>query len=72
MLVLKIFFYNIFVGHLLYSGKRSIFVTIYKNKNVILLEGNHEKWLRIYASKDYDISNYKGNNHFKYKDIYIT
>lgn len=46
--------------------------TIYKNKNVILLEGNHEKWLRIYASKDYDISNYLGVKKVKYKDIYIT
>ena len=46
--------------------------SIYKNKNVILLEGNHEKWLRIYASKDYDISNYTGDKKIKYKDIYIT
>ena len=45
---------------------------IYKNKNVILLEGNHEKWLRIYASKEYDISNYLVDKKIKYKDMYIT
>ena len=46
--------------------------SIYKNKNVILLEGNHEKWLRIYASKEYDISNYLADKKIKYKDVYIT
>ena len=50
----------------------SFLLGIYKNKNVILLEGNHEKWLRIYASKEYDISNYLGDKKIRYKDVYIT
>ena len=47
-------------------------LSIYKNKNVVLLEGNHEKWLRIYASKEYDINDYLANKKTKYKDMYIT
>lgn len=46
-------------------------LSIYKNKNVILLEGNHEKWLRIYADKNYDINKYIGKTE-GYKDFYAT
>ena len=28
-------------------------LSIYNKSNVFLLEGNHEKWLRLYSSKDY-------------------
>lgn len=42
-------------------------LSIYKNKNVILLEGNHEKWLRMYADKEYNETDYKKVD--KYKDL---
>ena len=47
-------------------------ISIYKYKNVILLEGNHERWLRIYASKDYNITDYLSNKSYNYKDIFAT
>lgn len=47
----------IFVGDYLDRGIQNkevveFLLGIYKNKNVLLLEGNHEKWLRMYADDD--------------------
>ena len=47
----------IFVGDYLDRGIQNkevveFLLSIYKNKNVLLLEGNHEKWLRMYADDE--------------------
>lgn len=47
----------IFVGDYLDRGIQNkevveFLLGIYKNKNVLLLEGNHEKWLRMYADDE--------------------
>lgn len=47
----------IFVGDYLDRGIQNkevveFLLSLYKNKNVLLLEGNHEKWLRMYAEDD--------------------
>ena len=44
-------------------------LSIYKKPNVFLLEGNHEKWLRMYCSKDYVEVEKKEN---KYQDFYVS
>ena len=45
---------------------------IYDEKNVILLEGNHEKWLRVYSDKEYNIEDFLDKEEKEYKDLYIT
>ena len=48
----------IFCGDYLDRGTQNkevleFLLSIYKKPNVFLLEGNHDRWLRMYASKDY-------------------
>ena len=45
-------------------------ISIKDKKNCVFLEGNHEKWLRIYSQKDYDMEYYENRNK-EYKDIYV-
>ena len=44
-------------------------LSIYKKPNVFLLEGNHEKWLRLYSSKEYQDFEKKENI---YQDFYVA
>lgn len=46
-------------------------ISIKDKKNCVFLEGNHEKWLRVYSQKDYDMEYYE-NRTREYKDIFIT
>ena len=46
-------------------------ISIKDKKNCVFLEGNHEKWLRIYAQKDYDMEYYENKNK-EYKDIFVS
>ena len=46
-------------------------ISIKDKKNCVFLEGNHEKWLRIFSQKDYDMEYYE-NRTKEYKDIFIT
>ena len=43
-------------------------LSIYEKKNVFLLEGNHEQWLKIYSSKDYKPFERKK---LSYSDYYV-
>ena len=44
-------------------------LSIYKKQNVFLLEGNHECWLRYYASKDYKEA--EENKEQEYQDFWV-
>ena len=46
-------------------------ISIKDKKNCVFLEGNHEKWLRIFSQKDYDMEYYE-NRTKEYRDIFIT
>lgn len=45
-------------------------ISIKDKKNVVLLEGNHERWLRIYSQKDYEMMYYK-NSTKPYINFYV-
>lgn len=66
----------IFVGDYIDRGLQNkevleFLLTIYSKSNVILLEGNHERWLREWCSKDYDEKQYEEESN-EYKDYKIT
>lgn len=61
----------IFTGDYLDRGIQNLEVlqflqTIYKKKNVVLLEGNHEKHIREYSSKNCDLSSIKSDEFKNY------
>lgn len=69
--------YNyIFCGDYLNRGPQNkqvleFLISIMDKPNCVFLEGNHEKWLRIYADKHFDMEFYE-NRPNTYKDPYIT
>lgn len=46
-------------------------ISLKDKKNCVFLEGNHEKWLKIYSQKDYDMTYYQ-TPQYEYQDIFIT
>lgn len=69
--------YNyIFCGDYLDRGTQNkevleFLISLRDKKNCVFLEGNHEKWLRIYSQKDYDMEYYE-NRPVEYKDPFVT
>ena len=69
--------YNyIFCGDYLDRGTQNkevleFLISLRDKKNCVFLEGNHEKWLRIYSQKDYDMDYYE-NRPVEYKDPFVT
>ena len=69
--------YNyIFCGDYLDRGLQNkevleFLISLKDKKNCVFLEGNHEKWLRIYSQKDYDMDYYE-NRPIEYKDPFVT
>ena len=69
--------YNyIFCGDYLDRGLQNkevleFLISLKDRKNCVFLEGNHEKWLRIYSQKDYDMEYYE-NRPVEYKDPFVT
>ena len=69
--------YNyIFCGDYLDRGTQNkevleFLISLKDKKNCVFLEGNHEKWLRIYSQKDYDMEYYE-NRPAEYKDPFVT
>ena len=69
--------YNyIFCGDYLDRGLQNkevleFLISLKDKKNCVFLEGNHEKWLRAYSQKDYDIDYYEKRPD-EYKDIFAT
>lgn len=69
--------YNyIFCGDYLDKGLQNkevleFLISLRDKKNCVFLEGNHEKWLRIYSQKDYDMDYYE-NRPIEYKDPFVT
>lgn len=69
--------YNyIFCGDYLDRGTQNkevleFLISLKDKKNCVFLEGNHEKWLRIYSQKDYDMEYYE-NRPIEYKDPFVT
>ena len=69
--------YNyIFCGDYLDRGPQNkevleFLISLKDKKNCVFLEGNHEKWLRIYSQKDYDMEYYE-NRPAEYKDPFVT
>ena len=69
--------YNyIFCGDYLDRGLQNkevleFLISLKDKKNCVFLEGNHEKWLRIYSQKDYDMEYYE-NRPVEYKDPFVT
>ena len=69
--------YNyIFCGDYLDRGTQNkevleFLISLKDKKNCVFLEGNHEKWLRIYSQKDYDMEYYE-NRPVEYKDPFVT
>ena len=69
--------YNyIFCGDYLDRGLQNkevleFLISLKDKKNCVFLEGNHEKWLRIYSQKDYDMEYYE-NRPIEYKDPFVT
>jgi len=69
--------YNyIFCGDYLDRGLQNkevleFLISLKDKKNCVFLEGNHEKWLRIYSQKDYDMDYYE-NRPVEYKDPFVT
>lgn len=66
----------IFCGDYLDRGTQNkevleFLIDLKDKKNCVFIEGNHEKWLRIYSQKDYDINHYE-NRPVRYKDPYVT
>lgn len=47
-------------------------ISIKGKKNCVFLEGNHEAWLRQYASKDYNIEDYIAKKPFTYSDPFVS
>ena len=47
-------------------------ISIKDKKNCVFLEGNHEAWLRQYASKDYDIEKYTAKKPVTYSDPFVS
>lgn len=46
-------------------------ISLKDKKNCVFLEGNHEKWLRIYSQKDYNMEDYENRPNI-YKDPFVT
>lgn len=46
-------------------------ISIKDKKNCVFLEGNHEKWLRLYSQKHFNMDDYE-NRPTKYKDPFVT
>lgn len=69
--------YNyIFCGDYLDRGLQNkevleFLISLKDKKNCVFLEGNHDKWLRIYSQKDYDMEYYE-NRPVEYKDPFVT
>lgn len=69
--------YNyIFCGDYLDRGTQNkevleFLISLKDKKNCVFLEGNHEKWLRIYSQKDYDMEYYE-TRPVEYKDPFVT
>ena len=69
--------YNyIFCGDYLDRGLQNkevleFLISLKDKKNCVFLEGNHEKWLRIYSQKDYNMDYYE-NRPIEYKDPFVT
>ena len=69
--------YNyIFCGDYLDRGTQNkevleFLISLKDKKNCVFLEGNHEKWLRIYSQKDYDMEYYENRPNI-YKDPFVT
>lgn len=69
--------YNyIFCGDYLDRGLQNkevleFLISLKDKKNCVFLEGNHEKWLRIYSQKDYDMDYYE-TRPIEYKDPFVT
>ena len=69
--------YNyIFCGDYLDRGTQNkevleFLISLKDKKNCVFLEGNHEKWLRIYSQRDYDMEYYE-NRPVEYKDPFVT
>ena len=66
--------YYIFVGDYLDRNIQNkevleFFIDFCKHKNVLCLEGNHEKWLRLYISKDENAINRIKSKEFKENTI---
>ena len=47
-------------------------ISIKDKKNCVFLEGNHETWLRQYASKDYNIEKYIAKKPITYSDPFVS
>ena len=68
--------YNyIFCGDYLDRGLQNkevleFLIELKEKPNCVFLEGNHEKWLRIYSQKDYDMDNYETS--YDYRDPFVT
>lgn len=69
--------YNyIFCGDYLDRGLQNkevleFLISLKDKRNCVFLEGNHEKWLRIYSQKDYDMDYYE-TRPIEYKDPFVT
>jgi predicted MPP superfamily phosphohydrolase len=69
--------YNyIFCGDYLDRGPQNkevleFLISLKDKKNCVFLEGNHERWLRIYSQKDYDMDYYETRPN-KYSDPFVT
>ena len=69
--------YNyIFCGDYLDRGLQNkevleFLISLKDKKNCVFLEGNHEKWLRIYSQKDYNMDYYENRPNI-YKDPFVT
>lgn len=69
--------YNyIFCGDYLDRGLQNkevleFLLTLKDKTNVLFLEGNHEKWLRLYADKNYNMDYYESKNQ-DYKDPFVS
>ena len=69
--------YNyIFCGDYLDRGPQNkevleFLISLKDKKNCVFLEGNHEKWLRIYADKHFNMEDYQ-KKEIEYKDPFIT
>ena len=68
--------YNyIFCGDYLDRGLQNkevlqFLIELKEKPNCVFLEGNHEKWLRVYSQKDYDMDNYETS--YDYRDPFVT
>lgn len=69
--------YNyIFCGDYLDRGPQNkkvleFLISLKDKRNCVFLEGNHEKWLRVYSQKDYNMEDYENRPNI-YKDPFVT